>query len=124
MKLSPTRAASIYFATFLAAAILVTALLGRRALLPVGSVLVAGLISATLFWAGARVAGRPHSIRSLISAILITWSFTYATNGLGNGFYADIGIMVIQFAFVFMVAWRFAPKIRSSAASAGDDAPV
>jgi hypothetical protein len=72
MRFSPTRAAGIYFVTFLAAGILVTALLGRRAFLLAGEILAAGLISAILVWAGARVAGRPYNIKSLIYVTLIT----------------------------------------------------
>ena len=128
MKFAPVRAAGIFSVAVLAPAIPFIAMFGRRA--PSTVALVVALSCAIvfcLFWAGARVAGRPHTPTSLVSVILVTWSFTFATNGLGKHLsasipYADRIVELLQFMFVFMAAWQMAPKARTSAAT--DDGDV
>lgn len=119
MKFAPVRAAGIFTLALTIPPILAVAIFARSAPLALGIVLMCP-IAFCVFWAGARVAGRPHTVKSIALAALITWSFTYSTNGLSKQLfsgisYADWIDVLLQFVFVFMVAWRFAPKVPTSA---------
>ena len=134
MKFQPLRAAGIFFVGRLALAAVIMAILGLGWPFERGSILlvwalVANLIGAILFWAGARIAGRPHTVTSLLSAIWATWTFVCATNFLNKEFLADVTyaapiIALLQFAFIFMMGWWSAPRIRASPAAQGTDTPA
>lgn len=115
MNFSPFGAAVIYSVALLAPGIAIIPLLGKHAPTTTTWVLLEAPICAALFWTGARIAGRPHTVVSLVLAVLGTWSFILATNGLTKQFYPghdyiDHAVSVVQLAFVFIVAWRYAPQ--------------
>lgn len=119
MKFAPARAAGIFALALMAPPILAVAIFARSAPLALSIVLICP-IAFCVFWAGARVAGRQHTVKSIALAVLITWSFTYSTNGLSKQLFASVPYagwidVLLQFVFVFMVAWRFAPKVPTSA---------
>jgi len=129
MKIAPIPATGIFLVAMLVPTIPFIIIYGRR--VPSATELILGmvLLSAALFWAGARLARRPHTLKSLAFVILLTWSFNYAINGLQKDLldvvaYADQFIEVISLAFVFLAAWRLAPKTHMSTSNDGNDAPV
>jgi hypothetical protein len=116
MKFAPFRAAGIFLVAMLVPTIPFILEFAQRAPSDVGLLVGPQLISGILFWAGSRVARDPHSVKSLVLVVLGTWSFNYATTGLARDLFPDFSYakqitMVIQLAFVFMAAWRLAPKV-------------
>jgi|SRR5580704_1824691 hypothetical protein len=114
MKFTPVQAACIFGAAMALPTIPFVLLFAGRAPRAAAIALGALVVSAILFWMGARLAKRPHTVKSLILAILGTWSFSYATAGLAKDFFpaaTDYHIVaVLEAAFVFLIAWRLAPK--------------
>jgi hypothetical protein len=116
MKFAPFRAAGIFLVAMLVPTIPFMLEFAQRALSDVGLLVGSQLISGILFWAGARIARNPHSVKSLAVVVLGTWSFNYATTGLARDVFADVSYakqitIVVQLAFVFLAAWRLAPKV-------------
>jgi len=116
MKFAPFRAAGIFLVAMLVPTIPFILEFAPRAPSDVGLLVGPQLISGVLFWAGARVARDPHSVKSLAVVVLGTWGFNYATTGLARDLFPDVSYarqitMVLQFAFAFMAAWRLAPKV-------------
>jgi hypothetical protein len=116
MKFAPFRAAGIFLVVMLVPTIPFVLEFAQHAPWEVGLLVGPQLISGILFWAGARVARDPHSVKSLAVVVLGTWSFNYATTGLARDLIPDVSYakqvtMVLQLAFVFMAAWRLPPKV-------------
>jgi hypothetical protein len=127
MKIAPIRAAGIFLVAMLVPTIPFILEFAQRTPRDVGLLVGSQLISGILFWAGARVARDPHSVKSLAVVVLGTWSFNYATTGLARDLFPDVSYakqitMVLQLAFVFMAAWRLAPKVPPP--SQISDAPI
>lgn len=128
MKFVPIRAAGIFTSALAAPAILAVAILLRSVPFALALMLICPIVFC-VFWAGARFAGRPHTVKSITLAVLITWTFTSSTTGLSKQLFAGVAYadwieVLLQFVFVFMVAWRFAPKVPASAEISGGDAAV
>lgn len=130
MKFAPVPAAGIFSVAVMAPAIPFVAMFDRRSPLIGGLVMV--LICAILFclfWAGARLSKRPHTVMSLVLAILVTWSFVFATNSLSKQFFATVAYAgwiteLLQFAFVFLTAWQPTKKASATDATGNDSSAV
>jgi hypothetical protein len=116
MVFQPTRAASVFTLAFYSPAILVISVISAWPL--VAQVVVAAGVVASwcLFLLGARVARRPHSAKSLIYALLVTWSLSYCFGSLAKRFVPNGGIAldaamaVLSLVFIFLAGWRLAPR--------------
>jgi len=123
MNLQPTPAGCVFGLATLLPAIPFVVLSGARDPLTVGLIVVAAMGSGIAFALRATVAGRPHSPKSIILALLGCWSFFSSTNWLAHHHLAEIPwfpwvatmIWAIQTIFVFLIGWRFAPRGLESA---------
>jgi uncharacterized protein (DUF486 family) len=127
MKFAPVRAAAIFAVGAFAPAIPFVVMFARRAPTAALTLLLICAVVFCLFWAGARLGGRPHTVKSLVLAILVTWSFSFSTYGLSKQLFANVAyanrlVELLQFVLVFLMAWRSAPKVPTSAVADGGDA--
>ena len=91
--------------------------------MPLAAVLIfaGGVASAVLFGFGARLAPAPHRIKSIVMAVLLTWTFSYSLDVLSS--YIPFGSEIVEgmvaaafsFTFVFLVGWRLAPRAPNKA---------
>jgi hypothetical protein len=117
MTFKPMRAACIFGASLLLPLAFFLVLI-RPAAGIVGLMLGLVALSAALFWAGARIAGRAHTLKSLLRSILAIWVFSFSTAGLGRqfpGMVEDYIVPLLQFAFVFAASWLMVPRVHATA---------
>jgi hypothetical protein len=84
MNLQPNRAGCVFGLAMLLPAIPFVVLSGARDPLTIGLIVVAAMGSGVAFALGATVAGRPHSPKSIILALLGCWSFFSSINWLAG----------------------------------------
>jgi hypothetical protein len=116
MEFQPIRAAGVFTLAVYSPMILATSVISAWPPLAQGA--IAGCVAASwfLFFLGARLARLPHSTKSLIFSVLLTWSFTFSTGGIATYFAPSSGLWLnalqgaASLAFVFLGGWRLAPR--------------
>jgi len=114
MRFPPLRAALIFGAIGSAPLVALIALYWGPKLVPV--ILAAAVVWTLAFWLGARASARTYTLTRILLVVVIVWSFSYGTTRLVDDFLpsamtAEIALRLVQLAFVFLAAWRLAPKV-------------
>jgi hypothetical protein len=116
MEFQPIRAATVFSLAVSSPLVLATSVIS--ALSPIAITALAAGAAATwgLFFLGAKVARRPHTPKSIVFSVLLTWVFTYSTSGLATRFapnrgpWLDLPLFAVSLGFIFLAGWRFAPR--------------
>ena len=116
MEFQPIRAASVFFFAVNSPLVLATSVISAWPLIAVVAAGAGAAATWCLFFLGAKVARRPHTPKSIIFSVLLTWSLTYSTGGLATHFapnggpWLDVIMFAVSLAFVFFAGWRLAPR--------------
>ena len=120
MEFGPLRAACVFVAVTFAPVIALVAVGWIRGAGMLIGLLVAAVMVGVVFSLGAKLARRPHRVKSLLICILLSWSFSSSLGGLQSIFHFDHGLApnlivgLLEIAFVFAVAWRLPPRASNS----------
>jgi hypothetical protein len=120
MEFQPSRAASIFFLAVNSPLVFATAVISAWPLIAIAAAAVCAAATWCLFFLGAKVARRPHTPKSILYSVLLTWSFSFSISGLVTHFASDGGPwldvldVAVSLTFVFFVGWRLAPTFGSS----------
>jgi len=117
MTFAPVQAASIFCAAlFLPAVPFIYMRSSAQPWVVSLDVGASAIVCAGLFWAGARLAARPHTLKSLALAVLITWIVSLSAGELGKlhpSVYDPYTVTALKLVPVFLAGWQLAPKART-----------
>lgn len=115
MQYQPIRAALLFVIGAFCPLVAVIAAYGRLTANLGVALFLAAVVSGVTFYLGAKLARRPHSTKSLIVCVLLTWVFSFSVNGLSSRIFPAGSLLgtlsdVLPLLFVFLLAWMRAPK--------------
>jgi hypothetical protein len=116
MEFQPTRAATVFFVAVHAPILLAISKISTWPIVAVAGFAADAAATWCLFLLGAKLARRPHTTKSLIFSVLLTWSLNFSSSALADRYVpnGDVWFNAIMIAlplvFVFLVGWRLAPR--------------
>jgi hypothetical protein len=116
MEFQPTRAATVFSLVVSSPILLAISKISTWPIVAVAGFAADAVAVWCLFLLGAKLARRPHTTKSLIFSVLLTWSWNFSSTGLANHYVpnGDVWFQAIMIAlplaFVFLVGWRLAPR--------------
>jgi len=117
MKFTPILAATIFALAVVSPVVLAASVISKWSVIAIVVLVVNVAVTWGVFFLGAKLAGRPHSPKSLLFSVALTWSFRFAAQGLAatfvpdGGLWFEIALFAASLVFVFLAGWRFAPLI-------------
>jgi hypothetical protein len=117
MKFTPILAATIFALAVASPLVLVASMISKWSVIAIVVLVVNVAVTWGVFFLGAKVAGRPHSPKSLLFSVVLTWSFRFAIQGLAatfsldGGLWIEVALLAVSLVFAFLAGWRFAPPI-------------
>jgi hypothetical protein len=115
MKFQPISAASIFLLAANSPLIFATALISAWSPIVIAVVAMGAAIMWCMFFIGATIAHRPHTPKSILWSVILTWSFSFSINGLATfilptgGPWLGMSVVAVSMAFVFLAGWRLPP---------------
>jgi hypothetical protein len=116
MEFQPIRAATVFSLAVSSPVVLGISVISAWPAIAIAALAAGAATTWGLFFLGAKAARRPHTPKSIIFSVLLTWVFTYSTGGLAThlapngGPWLDVSLFAMSLAFIFLAGWRFAQR--------------